>query len=352
MELWAAGMRCPWPHPWEVAEVSRSLVRWLQPLAGAAVLGVLVWRLGAGPFLAGITAVDARVLAASAVVLFLATVCSAWRWRLVARGLGLELTLKSAVAASYRAQFLNSTLPGGILGDVHRGLAHGRAGGDAGLGLRAVAWERAAGQLVQGVLALALLAALLSPVRTAVALPAVVLLGAAAVVLAALRLRTADGPSWWARILRTAAADVRRGLLPRHTWPGVVTASFLAVAGYVAVFLMAARSAGSTAPLRQLLPLAVLVLMAMAVPASIAGWGPREGAAAWAFSAAGLGAAQGVSAAVVYGVLSLVSCLPGALVLVAGARAGARAGVGAAGAAGRQAVEAERPAGRLGGGLG
>jgi hypothetical protein len=52
----------------------------------------------------------------------------------------------------------------------------------------------------------------------------------------------------------------------------------------------------------------------MVVP-GIAGWGPREGAAAWVFATAGLGADQGVATAVVYGVMALVASLPGALVL-------------------------------------
>ncbi len=54
----------------------------------------------------------------------------------------------------------------------------------------------------------------------------------------------------------------------------------------------------------------------MAVPANLAGWGPREGMAAWAFAAAGLGASQGVATAVVYGVMAFVASLPGAVVLV------------------------------------
>jgi hypothetical protein len=50
---------------------------------------------------------------------------------------------------------------------------------------------------------------------------------------------------------------------------------------------------------------------------SVAGWGPREGATAWAFAAAGLGAGLGVATAVVYGAMVLVASLPGALVLLA-----------------------------------
>jgi uncharacterized membrane protein YbhN (UPF0104 family) len=59
----------------------------------------------------------------------------------------------------------------------------------------------------------------------------------------------------------------------------------------------------------------MLVLLAMVLP-SVGGWGPREGAAAWVFGAAGLGAAQGIATAVVYGVLVFVACLPGGVVLV------------------------------------
>ena len=68
-----------------------------------------------------------------------------------------------------------------------------------------------------------------------------------------------------------------------------------------------------------MLPLAMVVLLASAVPANIAGWGPREGAAAWAFGAVGL-SAEGVIVAVVYGVLALVATLPGAVILVADRR--------------------------------
>jgi hypothetical protein len=62
--------------------------------------------------------------------------------------------------------------------------------------------------------------------------------------------------------------------------------------------------------------LALLILLAMGIPANIGGWGPREGVAAWAFGAAGLGAAEGLATAVAYGVLVLVANLPGALVLI------------------------------------
>jgi glycosyltransferase 2 family protein len=119
----------------------------------------------------------------------------------------------------------------------------------------------------------------------------------------------------FARVLRTAAADIRAGLLARRKWLGVALASALFVCGHAVIFLIAARTAGVAASPSRMLPLALLVMLVMVLP-SVGGWGPREGALAWAFGAAGLGAQQGVATAVVYGVMVLVASLPGAAVLV------------------------------------
>ena len=255
-------------------------------LAVAGVtLAVLVWHLGTGPFLDGLHAVDAWALAAASGLAVLTTVCCAWRWKLVARELGAELPLGAAVIAYYRSLFLNLTLPGGVVGDVHRGISHG---------LRAVVVERAAGQVVQIVLTLAVLLVLPSPVQSVMPLVAVALVAVGVPV----------------------ALGARPYLPPLRAWPAIALASSLVLAGHTATFLIAARSAGVTAPVLELLPLALLVLQGAALP-NVGGWGPREGVSAWAFAAAGLGAPAGVAAAVVYGVMAFVASLPGAVVLVA-----------------------------------
>ena len=76
-----------------------------------------------------------------------------------------------------------------------------------------------------------------------------------------------------------------------------------------------------------MVPLALVVLVAMSIPANVAGWGPREGVAAWAFAAAGLGAGAGVATAVVYGVMSLAAALPGVAVLLTDRRRARRSTV-------------------------
>jgi glycosyltransferase 2 family protein len=284
-----------------------------QLVGGAGILAVVIWRLGTGPILDGLRSISAGPLLAAAGIAAVTTVCSAWRWSLVAQGLNIEIRLPAAIAAYYRSQFLNTALPGGVLGDVHRGVRHGRDVGDLGRGLRGVMWERFAGQVVQVVLALIALLVLPSPVRSF--MPVVVALVAVSALAALLVIRFV--PNSWTQ---TLSADVRDGLLARPAWPGITLASILIVAGHTATFLIAARTAGSRASLVTLLPLALLVLLAMVVPTNIGGWGPREGAAAWLFSAAGLGADRGVATATVYGVMVLVSSLPGAVVLIAARR--------------------------------
>jgi uncharacterized membrane protein YbhN (UPF0104 family) len=293
----------------------RTIWAWGRVLGPVLVLAVLVWRLGTGPFLDGVRLVDGRALAEAAGIALLTTMCAAWRWKLVSGGLGVELSLPAAVAAYYRSQFLNVTLPGGVVGDVHRGVSHGRDASDVGRGLRAVAWERSAGQVVQLILTLAVLLVLPSPVRSAMPVVAIgIVVAALAVVLVARALPGGDR-TVLARVRTAVGRDIRDAVLSRGAWRGIAVASALVVAGHAATFMIAAHTAGGTASLSRMLPIAFLAMTGMVLP-SAGGWGPREGVTAWAFGAAGLGAQLGVTTAVVYGVLVFVACLPGAVVLV------------------------------------
>ena len=105
-------------------------------------------------------------------------------------------------------------------------------------------------------------------------------------------------------------------MLAPHVWPQLALASVLVVAGHTATFVIAARVAGSTAPLGELLVLLMVVQTATVIPLSIGGWGLREGVAAWAFAAAGFGAATGITIATLYAVLMLIAVAPGAGLLL------------------------------------
>ena len=105
---------------------------------------------------------------------------------------------------------------------------------------------------------------------------AVVVAGLGAVLVARARRRGGVGPGG-RRVLSTRGrATSATGCSARRAWLGIVLASALVVAGHAVTFLIAARTAGTTAPPSRMLPLALLVLLAMVLP-SVGGWGPREG---------------------------------------------------------------------------
>ncbi|PWI14207.1 hypothetical protein DI272_08595 [Streptomyces sp. Act143] len=307
------------PHtPWwrtAVARLASPAVRTqLGSAVGVLILAVLLWRLGTGVFLDGLRRIDAGTLIAAVGIGVVTTVFSAWRWQLVAQGLGIRLPLGPAVAAYYRALFLNAALPGGVLGDVHRAVRHGQSTRDLGRCVRAVVLERVAGQLALAAVGAVVLLTMPSPVlaqsRHFAPLLVIAVLGALAVLLA---LRMNGVPARCGRVLR----EMRDGLLSRRNGPGVALSSLVVLAGHIAMFVLAARVAGAAASVAVLMPIAVLALLAMGLPLNVGGWGPREGVTAWAFGAAGLGASSGLAVAVVYGVLSLAASLPGVLVLLA-----------------------------------
>jgi uncharacterized membrane protein YbhN (UPF0104 family) len=288
----------------------------LRLAAGATVLWFLGWRVGAAPFESGLRAVTWPAVVAAVTLTALTTVCSAWRWRVVARALGVDISLPGAVCAYYRSLFLNSVLVGGVLGDVHRAVTHGRRAGDVVLALRAVAWERLCGQVIQALVTAAVLLTLPSPVRPALPYVLAGVAGVAGCAALAVRGAARRGRSRLARAARAVSGDLRRGLLAPGVWPRLTLASVLVVAGHTATFVIAARAAGCTAPLGELVALLMVVQTAVVIPLSIGGWGLREGAAAWAFAAAGLGAATGVTVATLYAVLMLAAVAPGAGLLL------------------------------------
>lgn len=265
----------------------------------------------------------------------LQTVLSAWRWRFTASRLGIQLPLGRAVREYYLGTFLNQLLPGGVMGDVSRAWRHTRVDVDPprpGPAFRAVILERASGQLAMVVVALVSLS-LLPGVReaTGAALPSGtpdgdagwsdVLLAGAGVLLASVvtvgsirRWRTvrsvgfpgATRPPRWA-----FWTDTRAALLSPRVLPLQMGSSLLVVASYVLVYLLGARALGVETPAPLLLPLVAPVLLSMLVPLTLAGWGVREGAAALVWAGAGLPASEGVAISVAYGLIVLVSTLPG-----------------------------------------
>ena len=94
---------------------------------------------------------------------------------------------------------------------------------------------------------------------------------------------------------------------------GTATANLLA-------FDACARATGTALPLSALMVLVPLIITTMLLPISISGWGLREGAAAALFPLAGASSEAGLAASIAFGLVFLVSTLPGIAILLATTR--------------------------------
>ena len=88
--------------------VRRFVLPLLRLIFAVTVLWFLARQVGAAPFTDGLRAITWPAVVAAVTLTALTTVCSAWRWRVVARALGVGIGLPGAVCAYYRSHFLRS----------------------------------------------------------------------------------------------------------------------------------------------------------------------------------------------------------------------------------------------------
>ncbi|SDO16551.1 conserved hypothetical protein [Vreelandella arcis] len=239
---------------------------------------------------------------------------SAWRWQLTARLIQVPMRFSYALSEYYLALLVNQLLPGGVLGDAGRAHRHAAQSASTGRAWRAVIIERVSGQVALALLTLVALA--LSPLWHAalgwsvwfsIGVGTSLVLALVAVGVASRQKGWLTLPGWCLNV----GQDIQRGLLTTGVWPVQLVSSLTIVLSYGAVMVCAARSIGVELPVLSLLALAPVVLLAMLIPFSVAGWGVREGAAAGVWAWVGLPAGQGVAVSLAYGVVVLLATLPG-----------------------------------------
>lgn len=270
------------------------------------VLLAVVWQVADGrQALARIGAADLLWMALAFAALQGQTILSALRWRLISDAVGQPIAAGTAVREYYVSQILNQTLPGGVLGDAARAVRAAPAGALRAAGA-AVVMDRALGQvalfgvLIPGLVASAMFGALDWP---AVLLP---LLVGGVVTLTVVLIALAQRGGGRGCLRR--ALDATRG-----RWRFLTALSIVIVALNLAAFAAAARATGTVLGAEAVVTLIPLILSAMLIPLTIAGWGWREGAAAALFPLAGAAPDAGLGASAAFGALMLAGALPGAL---------------------------------------
>lgn len=312
--------RCPGTRPWPGLE--RTPRSEGVGLAGRVVVSVgLLWLVAryvdVGGVLARLSDLSPMWVALGLGVSVLQVGALAWRWRYTAARLGIDLPLGDAFAEYYFGILINQLVPGGVTGDVSRAWRHTRSDVPVGPAVRAVILERASGQIVMTLAAL--LSVLVLPwasgtFRLAAAVATGVVLGIVAWRL--VRRPHVDPRAGSDSRLESFWADTHRALLERDAFAVQLVSAIAVVASYILVFVIAARAVGVQTPTAVVLPLVAPVLMTMLVPVTVAGWGIREAAAAWLWGLAGLTPEDGATISVTYGLIVLVSSVPGLIVLM------------------------------------
>ncbi|WP_187298162.1 lysylphosphatidylglycerol synthase transmembrane domain-containing protein [Jannaschia donghaensis] len=271
----------------------------------AIVIGLLLWAFGSGDIGTRLTRADPLWVGVALACLWGQTILMALRWRLVARCLGLRFGAGWAIREYLTGQVVNLTLPGGVLGDASRAV-RSRDGTGWKPAAQAVVIERVAGQV--GLLVVGLAGAVWGLAAPgAFDWPPGLLRGLIFAVLLGIGLAAGI----FAAARRGRIADLLRRCLPTRRIAGAQVALSLGAALLnVAAFAACARATGTALGPQATLLLVPLILTAMLIPLSVAGWGWREGAAALLFPIAGATAQAGIAAGIVFGAAMMLSVLP------------------------------------------
>ncbi|WP_420337693.1 lysylphosphatidylglycerol synthase transmembrane domain-containing protein [Roseibium sp.] len=288
-------------------------------VAVTAGLFFLPWRAADGPrALQSLALADWQWIVIAVVILHVHTGLAAFRWQFTARQLGLSFGPWRALGEYHLAQFVNQSLPGGLLGDVGRAV-RGRRHAGLTLSGHAVVLERLAGQIAMAAtLAVGVAVTLVGsgelnwpgivvPFASVLAICAAGIAG----LIVLLRFRAEVRPSATSFYLSFHAAFSGRWILLSQ-----IGFSLRTTVAILLAFVVCAHSVGLDLPISASLTLVPLVLLAMLIPVSVAGWGLREGAAVAFLPIAGAAPAEALAASIVFGLTGLVAALPGGLVLL------------------------------------
>lgn len=284
------------------------------------VSGLLIWFLFRDIDLAStverLTSIDPMWLALTVVLLLAQVVVMVFRWRGVCAAIGTPLPFLRTLQFLFIGLFFNQVLPASVGGDAFRIYKVHRFGRRLGEAVNGVMLDR-----VAALVAIVVLVVLTTPflftrlgddparwLFPALAVPAAAGVG---VLMMLDRLPVALSRWRLVRGIAALAADTRRLFLaPANAVRVMGTAVLGHVLLSVAVYALA-RGLDVSVGLIDCLVLFPPVILISAMPISIAGWGVREGAMVTAFAFAGVPSEGALVISVMFGLLLIVTALPG-----------------------------------------
>ncbi len=264
---------------------------------------------------------DLGMLAAAVAVLLLQFPIGARRWLSVLKAIGAPMDFRRVFGIYYIGCFFNLTLPSAVGGDAVRMWKARRAGLSVAAAVNSVMLER-----VATVFGLVLLVTVLQPLLLRrVELPGTWVFPAlAGVSLAGILLLTvldrlpADLRRWRVvRGLATLAHDARSAFLNAGNAGATLAWAILGHVNLSIVVYLLARGLDLGLGVLDCLVLVPPVILITTLPISIAGWGVREGAMVAALGFVGVPASAALVLSLTFGILNVLTSLPGGVVWVA-----------------------------------
>ena len=278
----------------------------LRSLAALVLLAAAAWRVDGSQLLSRLAQLQPGYVALGVALAVPQLWLLALRWRGVAHALGQTLGAREALRDYALSLLLNQLLPLGVLGDglrVLRQAQRGAAREPAWAGaLHGVLLERGLGQLWLWSWALAVLPLWLGARGSSLLLCAVAL---PALAYGVGRERAPRASGQLALFTGAARQLARSGSL--GSLLAISALILLSIAGQLCCALW---SLGLSVPPLAAAKVFPLLLLAMSLPLSFFGFGPREAAVAALYGSLQLSRADGLAFSVAYGTLLLVSSLP------------------------------------------
>jgi glycosyltransferase 2 family protein len=298
-------------------------------LLKAAVSGLLIWLLLSKADLAELAQRIAAVgvgsfIAATAVIFFL-VVPAAFRWRLVLARLGQTIGMADALRITLVGLFFNQVLPSSVGGDAVRMWQARHVGLEVRHAVNGVLIDRVIGLsavFLMTAASLPRLFAIVGDERLRWAFVLVAAIGVTGIAALAVFDRLGGWMDKWraTRALADIARDYRRVLSSFRTVIAVFAISVFIQASFAMAAYILARSLNLGVSALDCLVLVPPVVLVMAVPVSIAGWGLREGAMIIAFGFVGVDWDHALALSVLLGATSVLAAAPGGLLWLAASR--------------------------------
>lgn len=295
-------------------------------LLKGAVSAILIWLLlrntNTDAVVAQLFDVGWRAFVLATVLLAALALPASLRWQMVLRALGRRIRFGHGLRLVLIGLFFNQVLPSNVGGDAVRVWQIRRDGVDLRTAINSVVIDRLMALGILFLIILVALPALFAIISGPVARTAIVLLAAGGLVGYVLFAFLGRLPEFFFRWRATKAiaalsADFRTVISsPRFGSATLALSLFIQLVSALAVFVLAA-SLQYKVSLIDCIILMPPVILATAIPISIAGWGVREGAMVVAFGYVGLSAHDALALSVLFGAAMICAGLPGGLVWIA-----------------------------------